>query len=113
MKVSVKDLRREHVWKVADIRLIPQGWKKQVFYDPESEELYGVLLIAGEMYVPPAGHVFLYEFVSLEEFWTNFPGTEEDIGVTGEATEEKLAEAIMNAYQEVWWDEFEFPPELL
>ena len=113
MKVSVKDLSKEHVWRVADVRNIPDGWKKEVFYDPEAEELYGVLTTAGEEYVPPEGHIFLDEFVSLSQFWVNCPIAAEDIGIAEGASEEEEEEAIYNAYEELWWDEFEFPPELL
>jgi len=113
MKVKVEDLSREHVWRVADVKSIPQGWRKKVFYDPGREELYAVLTTAGEEYIPPAGHVYLDTFVSISEFWANCPLTEEDIGISANATEEELEEAILNVYQEIWWDEFEFPPELL
>ena len=113
MRVSVRDLSKEHVWKVANVRSIPSGWKRHIFYDPENENLYGVLVTAGEEYVPPAGHVYIDTFVSLSEFWMNCPRSARDIGLTEEATEEEEEEAICNAYQEVWWDEFEFPVELL
>jgi hypothetical protein len=113
MKVSVKDLSREHVWKVADVRNIPDGWKRQVWYDPDEEELYGVLLSGGEKYIPGRGHIYLDTFVSLSEFWTNCPLKEEDIGITEETPYWDREYAIYNAYMEIWWDEFEFPPELL
>jgi hypothetical protein len=113
MRVSVKDLSREHVWKVADVKSIPQGWRKQVWYDPEEEELYGVLLAGPGEIVGEPGHIYLDTFVSLEEFWATCPLTAEEIGITEDMSEEEITEAIYNAYQEVWWDEFEFPPELL
>jgi hypothetical protein len=113
MKVKVEDLSREHVWRVADVKSIPQGWRKAVFYDPQSELLYGVLLTGSEGFEAEPGHIYLDTFVSLSEFFTNCPYSLEDLGVSEDATEEEIEEAIYNAYQEAWWDEFEFPPELL
>jgi hypothetical protein len=113
MKVKLEDLSREHVWKVADVKSIPQGWRKAVFYDPETELLYGVLLTGPEGFEAEPGHIYLDTFVSLEEFWAICPLSEEDIGISEGMTEEEEEEAIYNAYMEIWWDEFEFPPELL
>ena len=113
MKVKVEDLSREHIWEIANVRSIPDGWRRKVFYDPEKEELYAVLTTAGEEYIPPAGHIYLDTFVSIAEFWVNCPLRAEDIGITAGMTEEEEEEAIYNAYKEIWWDEFEFPPELL
>jgi len=113
VKVSVKDLSREHIWRVADVKSIPQGWRREVWYDVENEELYTVLLSRGESYEAPRGHVYLDTFVSLGEFWATCPLTEGDIGVARGMSEKEIEEAIYNAYQEIWWDEFEFPPELL
>jgi len=113
VKVSVKDLSREHIWRVADVKSIPQGWRREVWYNPEAEELYTVLLSGGEIYQPPKAHIYLDTFVSLEEFWATCPLAAEDIGITEGMSEEEIEEAIFNACQEIWWDEFEFPPELL
>ena len=113
MKVSVKDLSREHIWRVADVKSIPQGWRREVWYNPEAEELYTVLLSRGESYEAPRGHVYLYTFVSLAEFWTNFPCSAEELGLDISSDGCPSDEDIENIYQESWWDEFEFPPELI
>jgi hypothetical protein len=109
MKVSKEDLSREHVWKVADVRNIPDGWRREVWYDTETEELYGVLLSGGESYEPPKTHIYLDTFVSLAKFWTEYPYSAEDLELEVDEDGCPREEDLEDIYMEEWWDEFEFP----
>jgi len=105
MKISAEKITREHIWKVADVRGIPLGWRREVYYSLTNEELYALLLSPGTIYVAPQGDVFLDSFTSIWEFWRNFPYSAEEAGVEDERD-------IEETYYAVWFDEFKYPKEL-
>jgi len=105
MKIRKEEITRELIWEFADVGSIPDGWVKEVYYSPENEELYVLLLPPGTIYVSPQGDVFVDSFLSLDEFWRNFPYSAEEAGVEDEGD-------IEETYYAVWFDEFKYPKEL-
>jgi len=106
MKIRKEEITRELIWEFADVGSIPDGWVKEVYYSPENEELYVLLLPPGTIYVSPQGDVFVDSFTSIWEFWRNFPYSAEEAGVEDEGD-------IEETYYAVWFDEFKYPKELL
>jgi hypothetical protein len=111
MKIKREDITKKEIWNIARVRSIPLGWKREVWYDPENEVLYGVLLSRGEIYAPK-DHIYIDTFVSLGEFWTNYPYTACDLNLNIEDDGLPSDEDIEEIYRETWYEEFEYPENL-
>jgi len=105
MKIRKEEITRELIWECADVGSIPSGWIKEVYYSPERQELYAVLTMPGAYIVPAEGHIYIDSFISLDEFWREYPYSREEAGVEDERD-------IENVYYAVWFDEFKYPKEL-
>ena len=111
MKIRKEDITKKDIWSIARVRTIPTGYRRVVWYDPVNQELYSVLLSSGEIYTPE-GHIYIDTFVSLSEFWTNYPYTACDLNLEIEDDGLPKDEDIEEVYKEVWYEEFEFPSDL-
>jgi hypothetical protein len=112
MKIKKEDITKEIIWKLGDVRNIPLGWKRVVYYNTTTQELRAYLEPA-ERFEDEEGCIFIECFPSPAEFWAGCPISNEEAGITEDMDEEKALDIITNIYQEIWWEEFEFPPELL
>jgi hypothetical protein len=112
MKIKKEDITKELIWKYADVRSIPLGWKRIVYYDVVAKELRSYLA-PSEAYWEDPDNIFIDCFVSPAEFWAGCPVSDEEAGITEDMSEDEALDIITNIYEEIWFDEFEFPEELL
>jgi len=111
MKIKKEDVGREEIWRVADVKSIPLGWTREVWYDTVDEELFAVLVSRGTEIRFYEGCVFLGKFVSLAEWYANCSLGAGDILGEGAKEEDLTEEDLLSAYQVLWWEEYDFPPE--
>jgi len=117
MKIKKEEITRELIWKFADVRNIPLGWKRIVYYDVATQELRSYLAPSEEWWEEQEWwkeqkNIFIESFVSPGEFWAGCPLSDEEAGIDENTSEEEAIDIITDIYQEIWFDEFEFPEEL-
>jgi len=97
-KIRKEDISPKDIWQIADVESIPQGFKREVYYSPQTEELYTVTLGTTGEYVATSEDIYLYTFVPVSTFYTEYPG--------------KLDEdEILDVYETTFLEEFTFPKD--
>jgi len=112
MKIKKEDITKELIWKMGDVRNIPLGWKRIVYYNVATQELRSYLAPAEEWWEDQED-IFIESFASPGEFWAGCPVSDAEAGITEDMSEDEALDIITNIYEEIWFDEFEFPEELL
>jgi len=96
-KIKKEEITPQEIWKIADVQSIPQGFKREVYYSPQTEELYTVTL-SGNEYVATSEDIYLYTFVSPATFYANYPGVLQE-------------DEILEVYEAIFLEEFVFPKD--
>jgi hypothetical protein len=112
MKIKKEDITREIIWRFADVKSIPAGWKRIVYYNVATQELRSYLAPIEEWWQDPE-NIFIDCFVSPAEFWAGCPITDIEAGIDENITEDEALDKIVDIYENIWFEEFEFPEELL
>jgi len=97
-KIRKEDISPVEIWKIADVESIPQGFRREVYYSPKTEELYTVTLGTTGEYVATSEDIYLYTFVSPATFYTNYPGHLNE-------------DEILEVYEAIFLEEFVFPKD--
>ncbi len=109
MKVSLKDLSKEHIWEVAEVDKIPPCWRRRVYYDLKSQELFTELLTGNQYSMYPESVIFLEEFDSLESWYAQIPYSAIELGVEVDESGEPDREQLLNAYKTIWFENYVVP----
>jgi len=96
-KIRKEEITPQEIWQIADVQSIPSGYRREVYYSPVTEELYTVTL-SGNEYVAVSEDIYLYTFVPVSTFYTNYPGTLNE-------------DEIMDVYEAIFLEEFVFPKD--
>jgi len=96
-KIKKEDISPLEIWKIADVESIPQGYRREVYYSPQTEELYTVTIGTGE-FVAVSEDIYLYTFVPVSTFYTNYPGVLQE-------------DEILEVYEAIFLEEFVFPKD--
>jgi len=96
-KIRKEEITPQEIWKIADVESIPQGYRREVYYSPQTEELYTVTIGTGE-FVAVSEDIYLYTFVPVSTFYTNYPGVLQE-------------DEILEVYEAIFLEEFVFPKD--
>lgn len=104
-RIGWEDVGKLEIWEMAKVEDIPQGWFLYVVYNFETKELYRTGLATGQTeFIWGKHEIPLYKFVSLDEWYTNYPES-----LLEEGEEEPSTETLLDVYQEEFWEDFEWP----
>ena len=106
-RIGWEDVGKLEIWEMAKVEDIPQGWYLYVVYNFEKKELYHTGLATGQTeFIWGKHEIPLHKFVSLDEWYTNYPES-----LLEEGEEEPSTETLLDVYQEEFWEDFEWPTE--
>jgi len=107
-KIKLESIGLEEIWEEGDVANIPQGAQRVVYYDTFAGTLASFLAL-GQKSSYQDSTIILEIFESVDSWYSQFPGTYEELGVEVDEEGEPQRDQLLNAYKTIWFENYVVP----